>query len=79
MSIITDRFRVKSDRSDKWKGPIADYLLKVCDDKIQLYSSNGKIPTDFSCDLKDIHRIKYLFTKQQKAMISITTKSAQTK
>ena len=80
---ITDRFRVKSDRNRKCKGPIANYLLKVYDSKIQLYSSNGKIPTDFSCDLEDIHRIKYLSTKQHKSAIneylSITIKNAKSK
>lgn len=61
-----DRFRVRTDRSHLCKGIVADYLLKVYDDKIELFTSNGKILTDFSCDLKKIHRIKYLSTKQHK-------------
>ena len=40
--------------------PMADYLLKVYDDKIKLFTSNGRIRTGFSCDLKDIYRITYL-------------------
>ena len=82
LSLYIDRFRVKTDRCHKGKGPIADYLLKVFDDRIQLYSSNGKIPTDFSCKLHDIHRIKCLTAKGHKEMIeyvSITIKNAQSK
>ena len=77
MYVITDRFRVRTDRSHLCKGTMADYLLKVYDDKIELYTSNGKIFTDFSCDLKEIHRIKYLSTKLLKASneyLSITIK-----
>ena len=63
-------------------GPMADYILKVYDDKIQLYTSNGVLPTNFSCDLKEIYRIKCLPGKYCKSMIgyfSITIKNAKSK
>ena len=62
--------------------PMADYILKVYDDKIKLYTSNGVLPTNFSCDLKEIYRIKCLPGKYCKSMIgyfSITIKNAKSK
>ena len=82
MCVITDRFRVRTDRSHLCKGMMADYLLKVYDDKIELYTSNGKILTDFSCDLNEIHRIKYLSIKLHKTSneyLSIITNDAHSK
>ena len=61
---------------------MADYILKVYDDKIKLHTSNGVLPTDFSCDLKEIYRIKCLPGKYCKSMIgylSITIKNAKSK
>ena len=62
--------------------PMASYILKVYDDKIKLYTSNGVLPTDFSCDLKEIYRIKYLSAKRCEPMIgylSITIKNVKSK
>ena len=63
------------------KGTMADYLLKVYDDNIKLFTSNGKLPTDFSCGLEKVHRIKYLPTKQGviNGYISISIKNEQSK
>ena len=61
---------------------MADYILKVYDDKIKLHTSNGVLPTDFSCDLKEIYRIRCLPGKYCKSMIgylSITIKNAKSK
>ena len=80
--VTADRYRVRTDRSHLYKGVIADYLLKVYDDKIELFTSNGKIPTDFCCDLKEIHKIKYLSTREDKTRneyLSITILDAHSK
>ena len=79
---ISDQYRVRTDRDYKCKGPMSDYLLKVYDEKIILYSSNGKLPTGFVCYLKEIYQIKHLSTKQQKPTyrwLSITIKNARSK
>ena len=73
---------MKTDKDHMCKGPMADYLLKVYDDKIRLFTSNGKLPTDFSCNLKEIHRVKYLSARHHKSMnghLSITIKNAKSK
>ncbi|XP_065911960.1 uncharacterized protein [Dysidea avara] len=42
------------------KGSLCNsYLLKVYDDKIKLFTANGKIPCKFSCDIKNIYNVKY--------------------
>lgn len=76
---ITDEYRVRTDIDHIGKGPMADYLLKVYDEEIRLFSSNGKLPTDFSCDLKEIHKIKYLYTKKNNGYLSIVAKNAKSK
>ena len=62
---------------------MADYILKVYDDNIKLFTSNGILSTDFSCNLKEIYMIKYLSTKHHhKSMngyLSITIKNAKSK
>ena len=76
---ITDQYRVGTNRDN---GAMADYVLKVYDDKIRLFTSNGILPTDFSCDLKEIYRIKYLPARHHKSMnghLSITIKNAKSK
>ena len=73
---------MRTDRDHLCKGLMADYLLKVYDEKIKLFTSNGKISTDFSCDLKEIYRIKFLSEKQHCAAngyLSITTKNEKSK
>ena len=73
---------MRTDRYHFCKGPMANYVLKVYDDKIKLFTSNGRLPTDFCCDLKDIHRIKYLPTKHHKVMnayLSIAIKNEKSK
>ena len=80
--VTVDRYRVRTDRTHLFKGMISDYLLKVYDDKIELFTSNGKIPTDFCCGLKEIHKIKYLPTKHDKTRneyLSITILDAHSK
>ena len=62
---------------------MADYILKVYDDNIKLFTSNGMLSTDFSCNLEEIYTIKYLSTKHRhKSMneyLSITIKNAKSK
>ena len=77
--LSTDQFRVITSIGN---GPMADYILKVYDNKIKLYTSNGILSTDFSCDLKEIYRIKCLPGKNCKSPIgylSITIKNAKSK
>ena len=77
--LSTDQYRVMTSRDNS---PMGNYILKVYDDKVKLYTSNGALPTDFSCDLKEIYRIKCLSAKQCKSMIgclSITIKDAKSK
>ena len=77
--LSTDQFRVITSIGN---GPMADYILKVYDDKIKLYTSNGILSTDFSCDLKEIYRIKYLSTQHHKSetgYLSITINNAKSK
>ena len=47
-----------------------NYLLKVCDKKIKVFTANGKIETSVSLNILDIHKIKY----QPKMKQSGTTK-----
>ena len=75
---------MRADGDHFCNGPMADYILKVYDDKIKLFTSNGRLPTDFCCNLKDIHRIKYLPTKHSKATngyrcLSIAIKNEKSK
>ena len=73
---------MRTDINHICKGPMADYLLKVYDKKIELYTSNGILPTDFSCNLKDIYKIKYLYTRQHNAVngyLRMAVKNAKSK
>ena len=77
--LSTDQFRVITSIGN---GPMADYILKVYDDKIKLYTSNGILSTDFSYDLNEIFKIKYLSTQRHKSEIgylSITIKNTKSK
>ena len=79
-SNITDHYRVKAMRNN---GLIADYILKVYEDKMKLFTSNGMLSTSFSCNLKEIYKIKYTSSKHShKSMngyLSITIKNAKSK
>ncbi|XP_065911963.1 uncharacterized protein [Dysidea avara] len=56
----------KQCEAESSKGSLCNrYLLKVYDDKIKLYSANGKISCKFSCDIKDIYNVKYQTKKKQ--------------
>jgi len=69
---LLDEFRVTvpciGKQYDIWKKKRSlynTYLLKVYDDKMKLYSANGKISCNFSFDIKDIYMVKYQSKKKQ--------------
>jgi len=57
--ISTDEYRVKVERNYDGHTPYGDYVLKVENENIRIFTSNGKLPTKFSCPIKDIYEIKY--------------------
>jgi len=59
MSYYTDEYRVKVERNCDGGTPYGDYVLKIDNEEIRIFTSNGKLPTKFSCPIKDIYRAKY--------------------
>ncbi|XP_065911627.1 uncharacterized protein [Dysidea avara] len=58
-----------------------NYVLRVYDDKIKLFTANGKIAMNVSYKIKDIHNIKYqpATTKQyKKTSLTFSIKNAET-
>ena len=62
---------------------MADYILKVYDDNIKLFTSNGMLSTDFSYNLEEIYMIRNLSTKHHhesmNGYLSITIKNTKSK
>jgi len=71
--ICTDEYRVKVERNCDGQTPYGEYVLKIDNEKIRIFTSNGKIPTKFSCSIRDIYRAKYktIGTMQSCVIISI--------
>ena len=53
-----------------------DYLLRVYDDVIKLFTPNGVIPTKFSLLIKDIYEIKYrMYDSTPQKFVTLSVKS----
>ena len=75
----TDEYRVKVEKNYEGSSPHGDYLLRVFNKEIKLFTPNGLIATNFKCSIKDIHRVKYNSVGPQERIVTISVKNAQTK
>ncbi|XP_065910428.1 uncharacterized protein [Dysidea avara] len=65
-------YRVKVERNCDGHTPYGDYILKINNEKIRIFTSNGKLPTKFSCPIKDIYRAKYKTTLTMQSCVVIS-------
>jgi len=70
--IFTDEYRVKVERNCDRHTPYGDYVLKVDNDNIRIFTSNGQLPTKFSYPIKDIYRAKYKTTGTMQSCVVIS-------
>ena len=56
-----------------------NYLLKVYNKEIKLFTSNGLIPTKFKYLIKDIYKVKYQRLESQDSCVTISIKNIDTK
>jgi len=59
--------------------PYGNYLLKVFNKEIRLFTPNGIIPTKFRCSIKDIHKAKSQPFGPMECYLTLSIKNAQTK
>ena len=79
MYIYTDEYRVKVQKNYEKNASYGDYLLKVYNEEIRLFTPNGLIPTKFRCSIKEIHRVKYHSVGPQEFYATISIKNILTK
>ena len=75
---ILDEYRVKVIKNNEEGIPYGDYLLKVYNAEIRIFTSNGLIPTNFRCPIKEI-KAKYHSIGPQQCCVTISVKNTQTK
>ncbi|XP_065911968.1 uncharacterized protein [Dysidea avara] len=76
---VTYQYRVKVEQSCTGSTPYnGDYLLKVYDDMIKLFTPNGIIHTKFSFLIKDIYEIKYQISDTMQKFVTLSVKSVLT-
>ena len=77
--LFLDQYRVKVEQSCTGSTPYnGDYLLKVYDDMIKLFTPNGIIHTKFSFLIKDIYEIKYQISDTMQKFVTLSVKSVLT-
>ena len=76
--LISDEYRVKVQKTYKGDVSYGDYLLKVYDKEIRLFTSNGLIPTKFKCIIKDIYKVRHHSFGKLRDCVTISVKNAQT-
>ena len=77
--VLSDEYRVKVIKNDEGNVAYGDYLLKVYNEEIRLFTSNGLIPTKFRCPIKEIHKVKHHAVGPQKCCVIVSVKNIQTK
>ena len=74
-----DKYRVQVKKYYKEDVPHGDYLLKVYNKEIRLFTPDGLIPTKFRCSIEEIHRVKCHSVGPQEFHVIISIKNALTK
>ena len=77
-----DEYRVQVKKIYEGDKLYGDYLLKVYNTEIRLFTPNGLIPTTFKCPMEEIHRVKtvkYHPIGSQNCCVIISVKNVQTK
>ena len=77
--MILDEYRVKVERNYEGNMSYGNYLLKVYNEEIRLFTPNGLIPTKFRCPIKDIHKAKYYSIGPHQCCVTISIKNAHTR
>ena len=79
MHIYADEYRVKVLKKYGKDVPYGDYLLKVYNEEIRLFTPNGLISTKFRCSIEEIDRVKYHLVGPQECHVTISIKNTLTK
>ena len=77
--LYLDEYRVQVQKTYEGDMLYGDYLLKVYNTEIRLFTPNGLIPTTFKCSIEEIHRVKYHPVGPQNCCVIISVKNIQTK
>ena len=75
-----DEYRVRVQKNYKGDMSFGNYLLKVYNEEIKLYTPNGMISTKFKLSMKDIHKVKYhaIGLQECTTCVTISIKNSQT-
>jgi len=76
--LFIDQYRVKVEQgcTDQGSTPYGEYLLRVYDDVIKLFTPNGLLYTKFSCLIKDICEVKYqMCDRTMQRFVTLSVKS----
>ena len=76
---MLDEYRVKVEKNYEGNKSFGNYLLRVYNEEIRLFTPNGLISTKFRCPIADIHKVKYNSFGSQECCVTISIKNNQTK
>ena len=80
LSLPIDEYRVTVERSCTGSSSHGDYLLRVYDDMIKLFTPSGVIPTKFSVMIKDIFDIRFQMSDLRvQKFVTLSIKNAATR
>ena len=77
-SILSDDYRVKVQKTYKGDMSYGDYLFRVYNKEIRLFTPNGLIPTKFKCVIKDIYKVRHHSFGELRDCVTISIKNTQT-